>query len=401
MGGIPERTGGTTLALDEGSPSPQRAIGARKMDRWITLGFLALAMGATAVTAARVADPVVGSGAVTENPGGVVLKAEVGGVAGQDGIRAGQEVVALRRADEPGGWRIVTLASDGGQVVSRGAPHERKLSAAWPLVIGAFVASALSVVLVRRRPRESEMASATAVLLAAGPWSITAGTAMAGIVLPAAMLLPAAWLARWSGRGLIGWLPLGAAAVLAAAWLVLQATASPLFDPADQVRFGLTVLLAGVVLLVALARRPAPGAGWLADPQTSTVVSLAILVGTGVGLAIVVRVPWPAVLASAAVAMASFPVLRRVVGAAIDRLLFAEIRARSAAAAVESEPALPSAAIRDMDARADSTAAATTTTTPTDHNRQLQRQLVVLIQLLMAQEPWLPVPGLVRVRDLP
>jgi two-component system sensor histidine kinase DegS len=308
------------------------------MDRWITLSLLAVGLATTILVAARVVDPVVGSGAVTENPGGKVLQVEAGGIAWQDGIRPGQEVVALGRADEPGGWRIVTLAADGGQIVSRGAPAERKLDASWPLVIGAFVALVVSAALVRRRPRESEMASATAVLLAAGPSSITAGSAVAGLVLPAALLLPAAWLARWSGwRVTIRWLPLAVAAVLAAAWLVSRATASPLFDRADQVRFGLTIVLACVVLLAGLARRPAPGLGWLADPQTSTVLSLSILAGIAVGLAMVVRLPWPATLATAAVAIAAFPVLRRVTGAATDRLLFAEIRARSAAAALESE----------------------------------------------------------------
>ena len=71
------------------------------MDRWITLSLLAVGLATTILVAARVVDPVVGSGAVTENPGGKVLQVEAGGIAWQDGIRPGQEVVALGRADEP------------------------------------------------------------------------------------------------------------------------------------------------------------------------------------------------------------------------------------------------------------------------------------------------------------
>jgi len=338
MGGIYDRTGGTTLVPGEGPPSARRAVRGAKMDRWITLGFLAAALGATLFAAARVAVPLLDSGAVAENPGGIVLKVDAGGIAWQDGVRPGQEVVALRRADEPGGWQIVTEAEDGRQVISRGAAHERKLAATWPLVVGAFAATGLSAALIPQRRRESEMASSTAVLLATGPISIAAGSMVAAVVLPASMLLPAAWLARWSRWPIIiRWLPLMTAAALAAAWLVARAVASPLFDPADQVRFGVTVVLAGLVLLIGLARRPAPGAAWLADPQISTAVSLAVLVGVGLVLTTVMRLPLPAVLASAAVAVAAFPVLRRVIGAAIDRLVFADVRARSAAAALESE----------------------------------------------------------------
>lgn len=338
MGRHSDRTGGTTLARAEGSPSRRLTGSAAKITRWISMAFLATALVATLVAAARVAVPTLNAGAVAENPGGTVLEVSTGGIAWQDGIRPGQEVVALSRADEPGGWQIVTEADDGGRVISRGAPHARKLRATLPLVIGASAAVLLSIAFAGRRPRESELASSAAVLQAAGPISIAAGSAMAAVVLPAAALLPAAWLARWSPWPVVlRWLPVAAVSALTFAWLLTRARGVEMFDAIDQVRFGLTILLVILAVLVAIARRPAAGTRWLADPTIATVVSLAVLVGVGFGLTAVLRLPWPAALATALVAIAAFPVLRRVVGTAIDRLVFAEVRARSEAAALESE----------------------------------------------------------------
>jgi len=83
MGGIYDRTGGTTLVPGEGPPSARRAVRGAKMDRWITLGFLAAALVATLFAAARVACPrrlhaiTVRPGNEGGKPGGQVVQQSV------------------------------------------------------------------------------------------------------------------------------------------------------------------------------------------------------------------------------------------------------------------------------------------------------------------------------------
>lgn len=318
------------------------------MERSVALFVVGSAVVASLLATALVAVPVLGAGATLENPGGVVLGVDPGGLAWQDGIRVGQEVVSLRRADEPGGWRIMTETIAGEHLVSSAARHERKLRATWPLVAGSLICAVLAATRVRNRRREAEMAASAALLFAAVPASIAADSGTSAFALSAAMLLPAAWLFRWSGLPkVIRISALSLAVSVAAGWLAVGTVASHLYDPIDQTRFASTVLLGTLMLTTAVARRPPAGGGWLADPQVSTGLSLALLVGIGLVLYTMVRVPLPAVVALAIASFIAFRRVRHLLRVGIDRLVFTDVRERSATAAMESERARLAREIHD------------------------------------------------------
>lgn len=338
MSGPAPAGGDASLAGDEGFPPSIPMVSRAKMERWITLSLAGVALAACMLAGARAVTPVVGAGATLENPGGAVLVVQPGGVAWQDGIRAGQTVIELTPADQAGGWRIVTERDDGTLLVSRAAPHERKLRASWPLVVAALTGFALAAAWLRRRPRDSELASAVAVTLAAAPLSIDGSTAAATLVLPAAMVLPAVWLLRWSAAPIpLRYLPLAIAVALTASWLLARAAMPTAFDEVDQARFAVTVVLASVALFSAAVRPSTDVRRWIGDPQVSVVLSLALMIAVGLVLANVVRVPLSVLAILGAIALLAFARLRRLTSKTVDRLFFAEMRARSAAAALEAE----------------------------------------------------------------
>lgn len=86
---------------------------------------------------------------------------------------------------------------------------------------------------------------------------------------------------------------------------------------------------------------------WVADPQASTAVAVAMLVAAGLVLTNVVRVPLPLVAVAALVAAPVLPRFRRLLATATERLMFADIRARSSASALETERARVAREIHD------------------------------------------------------
>jgi hypothetical protein len=99
------------------------------------VGFVMAILGLAAALGGSVAP-----GVVPESNGAAVLRVDPGSFAWRDGIRPGQEILALHAADEPGGWVVETEA--GTMVIrSAAAPYARLLQALQPLAVAPFVAA--------------------------------------------------------------------------------------------------------------------------------------------------------------------------------------------------------------------------------------------------------------------
>jgi hypothetical protein len=141
---------GRTLASTEGYADLSRSATPVTLRRAASTGLAvgALIAGVAGSSAALlgVADP----GVVADDVGGTVLSVSPTGYAWQDGIRPGQQVVSVRPADDPSGWRLET--TDGvTRYVSQAAFVEAGLRSSTPVAIGGLFAGATAVLLLRAR----------------------------------------------------------------------------------------------------------------------------------------------------------------------------------------------------------------------------------------------------------
>jgi signal transduction histidine kinase len=296
------------------------------------VGFVMAILGLAAALGGSVAP-----GVVPESNGAAVLRVDPGSFAWRDGIRPGQEILALHAADEPGGWVVETEA--GTMVIrSAAAPYARLLQALQPLAVASVAVAVGAVLLLPRRRRAAEALGSTAVVLASVPLivegQLPASSAAAGL----ALLMPVAWLARWTtfsvgARAAILALAVGIVIV----WLVFRILGEEGFIPIDQLRLALVVVatLAMVATAVDWHRRDF---SMVTRPRLIDAASLAIL-GALVALLLLARIPLLAVALLVAGVVVLYPAFRRIAVSIVDRAFLAEQRERATITAAEAERA--------------------------------------------------------------
>jgi signal transduction histidine kinase len=309
------------------------------MRTWVTATWGAAAL---LLSVASLAVALIGSietGVVMEEVGGRVLSVVPDQGAWKAGIRPGQVVEALRRANEPGGWALETVDADGhGHGVSAaGLEAPLRISTGAALVGVAVAVAALG--LARRRQRRAELLAACSMLLAAIPYALADPSPVGSVVLLGASVGPPAWIARWQLRSR----PMGIALVLVAVVLgigVLAArsrvglAAGPLVEAwaIAVAMVGLTAVGLGIgVSRTGMARLA--GAVRLVDLAVvaSASVAAVLLVATGVpGLVVVV---------GAGLALLAYGRARTGTLDLLDRVVLADVREGASIRAMEEERA--------------------------------------------------------------
>jgi len=298
------------------------------------LALVGLLTAAAGVVLAMTSDPFIG--AVADLPGGVVGPVVVGGLAWNDGIRPGQEVVALTW--EPAeAWELRTRVGDVVLATALAGHVANLRGAAVPAGLGLAGGLAL-VALVRRRPIFAAAGGAVASL-AGGVALWATGDAWTSTVAGAeAVLVPAASVLLFWGLGRrVSVLAAIGTAIATAAWAAARLTVPDLFPAAEAIRvvcvIAAATLLAGLVVRE-LQRDVAPLADFPRplDVLAAGAVGVALFLGT-----MAFRVPVTVALAVGVVVAVSYPRARAGLVRAMDRLVFADARARWRIDATEAE----------------------------------------------------------------
>jgi signal transduction histidine kinase len=308
-----------------------------------------LAVIALTASLAASAAALVGSiepGVVADEPGGVVREVEPGGLAWDAGVRPGQKVELLRRADEPGGWVLETSDANGGHRVTIDAAEAAlRLSAAAALT--AVILSVLALPASRLRRRRAEFLCALAIVLAAAPVSLAYGGAAGIPLLLLAGIAPWAWIARW--HALPRDLSLGLLAASVA--LGLAFVAVRLLDPVTWAGghsiWEVEIVLAGLALVaVGAGVTPRRVAQTLAETRVTDAVAV---IGAAIAVVVLAALHVPLLLIAPVVLLPllAYARARTMVSRSLDRLLLAEIRERAALRATEEERARMSREIHD------------------------------------------------------
>lgn len=337
MDELVDETAGRTLRAFKGSPP--RVSHKASATIWQVFGP-ALAALAFGVSILALVDTQVGfpdSGVDPENPGGRVLAVSVSNFGWKDGIRAGQEVVALSAADEPGGWQIVTRDPTTGVFrTSQDATYTAALRGSWPIaVVGVVLAMGAIVAAGRRR---MEMLAALAITASAIPTELRGQLIVSPMASVMAVMAPTLWLARWTRVSPPIQVLLAAISIcVILVWTIAAVTAFEGYGALDDLRHGYAVALAGVMILArpALLSRQALEA--IRNIRGLDLAVAAALIAIIVVLQAVATVP---VVISAIVAFGAavlYSRWRHVVVGSLDRVFLGDLRERASLDAIESE----------------------------------------------------------------
>ncbi len=303
---------------------------------------MAAAMLALVASATGSIDP----GVVVDDAARVVESVEPDGPAWDAGIRAGQLVVDLRAADDPGGWEIDT--TDGAvEHRFRVAVREELLRLTVGTSLLAMAVAAAAAFAAQSRPSRSELLAGLAVSLAALPWLVATPGPAGAATLVAAGAAPSIWVARrgpW--RHPARWALPAASGGLVLAWLLAREAGAPVSAWLGRLAF--VAAAAGAAAMLGLAVRTSRaavarvlGAAPVLDAAVLAIVVVASLAMLGAGL------PWPIALAVLILPLAAYARARLAIARLVDALLLSEVRERESIAATERERARMSREIHD------------------------------------------------------
>jgi signal transduction histidine kinase len=306
---------------------------------WRLAGLLQLLVAAFLAAAAvgiagwATPDPGVAAGGQGSNVSWVLP----GGPSWVDGIRPGQIVLELKSGLEPTSWRLATSNGETSFATNYISQLDR-LRDSVPLALGA-AALALVALLVAARMTIGVAVALISALLSASALAASGMAALTTVAFLAALVLPAVWLAIWSGRRTrIGVVLATSAIVVGAAWLAARFTVPALFDTVDSVRQAGTVGVdLAVVLSLADLRRWQRRLLNLDSRRAADVV--AVIGVAAVAVFVWLAFTWPVALTLVvgAAAILLYPGFRRRLASTMDQLVLGEIRDRASIRAVEEE----------------------------------------------------------------
>lgn len=288
------------------------------------------------------------AGVVAELPGERIRSVSPTGFAWRDGIRPGHLVVALRAADEPGGWRLETVEGDR-HYVSEASPADAGLRASLPLGFVALVAGGLGLLLLRTRRQWVLPVAAVAFVAASIPLGLHGNAAVSTAVLGAAALVPAPWAAGRLPGGRPKDLVLGIAVVAGLGlWAAARLGGWSGYDEIESVRaafaiWGTAAFIVDRAVLPRLAGEPIQ----LIRPSFIDVAAVALLTGGALALVNLFDVPPIVVAGLVVLAILARPVLRHRFRP-IEEALLADVRAQAQAEGAEGERARLARELHDV-----------------------------------------------------
>jgi signal transduction histidine kinase len=278
-------------------------------------------------------------GAVTENPGGLVIDVLPGTQDWYDGIRSGQKVAALDRADAPTGWRIITASGNQtfASVASTGTDQVRGTLPGAMLAVG----SALAAIITFRRRRDLAVAwAALSVGLGAMPFLAVGSRAGADVASTVALIGPALWVARtslsskWSKVGLVL-----VAISIATAWALFREFDVDAFESVDVaarvLRLALLVAVCGGLAAPAMTGSFRRLGSLRTIDLTAGVLGSVLVAGVGLLAPSVL----PLAIGVVVIGIAIYPRWRSGLGGLIDHFVVDELRERASLEATEEERA--------------------------------------------------------------
>lgn len=338
MGGIGLGKSGMTLApVSEGHAGLWWRTHRHTLRRasLVIAASAAFVTGLSAMSAALVgeADP----GVVPGVPGQPVVAVSPTGFGWREGIRAGQIVVDVAMADDPGGWRIDTMASDGPHWATS-AEADAGLRASLALSIGSLLAGSLALVLFGSSRQWVLPVAALGLALGSAPLEIAGNPGLSTFAMGAAAIVPTVWAAtRVPTRVAIVAATFAAAAI--GYWAVARLNGLPGVDALEWIRGN--VVLAGVGLLFldrTILPRLAGEPLHVTRPRLLDVLALAFLAGIAFVLVYYLSLPALVVAALAVLIVMALPALRRRLRPVEDALL-ADVRRSAAVQGAEQERA--------------------------------------------------------------
>jgi signal transduction histidine kinase len=306
---------------------------------------LAAALSATSAALNGVAD----AGVQADLSRGAIADVSPTGFAWRDGIRAGQVVVEINRADSPDGWQLTTTAADGLHS-SRSAPIDEALRESLPLGIAGVALAALALVFLRTHRGWALPAASVALQLASVPLWIQGDPDLSTWSMATAALVPGAWIASRLPIPTVGRIVFGLAALGALAYWVAGRTAGiPGFDAVDAARaLVATGGAAAIVIDHGLVEHPAAARGQGARLTVGYAAVIALLGGAGLVLTYFFSVSPLLAGVGVVVGVLALPRVRNNVGRRVQDLVLADIREQAKADAVEGERARLARELHDV-----------------------------------------------------
>jgi len=310
---------------------------------------IALSLLALAVALLSLSTSATGSmepGVVADDVGGIVRDVDPDGFAWQEGVRPGQRVVELVRADQAGGWALET--TDGVhafRVNIQAAEASLRVTAAAGLA--AVVLALLGLATARTRRRRAELLAVLGIVFAALPFAVVHVAPVGQATLLGAGIAPVVWIARWLPmRTPVRIALVSTGGAIAIPWLLHPGGVQPLGNILNQA-WGLAII-AGTVAMVAV------GTGMTPTRVLQTIAAIRVVDAAVIAAAAIVVVglfvfglPPVFVVVVVLLPLATYARARATIGQMLDRLLLAELRERAAIHATEEERARLSREIHD------------------------------------------------------
>lgn len=338
---------GKTLGWREGFPHLSASAIAYSLRR-TALTVVAVAAFVTALSATSAAiEGHADAGLVFDAEAKTVLAVSPTGFAWRAGVRPGQRIVSVGRAEDPGGWYIETIGAER-PTTAREGPTEEALRASLPFAVLAVVASALAVFLLRTN-RDWVLPAASLSLLGSSVPLFLANSNNTGLTLALAAAVPAGgaiWrVRRW--RAVAVGAGVGATVALGLWWASWSAGAAGA-EALEQLRRAVAVGSTGLLVVDRAVVGTGPAGLMASRWRLFGDLAAVFVVGGALVLLYLAAFPAPVIAVVMILGLLAALPLRVYLGRRLEYALTADLRAQLTADVAEEERARLARELHDV-----------------------------------------------------